>query len=142
MRPLNVGPQVRHNRPIVVAQQVSAVTRAIALATSGCGPGNVQRGSADTGSVRATSAASAFAELNARSRQVDALKTPFAHYLFYRDHYGHSAGVVRGFLAQVPASTEAELGARKQALLQCPQGAPILRGTVAALPEPIEFRTI
>jgi len=115
---------------------------ALAFATSGCGPANVQREPGGSGAPSATSSTGAFAQLNALSRQAGALKTPLAQYLFYRDHYEHSAGLVRGFVAQVLASTESELGAYEQALLQYPQSAPILRGTIAPLPEPLEFRAV
>ena len=82
-----------------------------------------------------------FAQLNALRRQSRALKTPLAEYAFYLDHYEHSQGAVRGFLAQVLAALEAELGAYEQAVRRYPQQ-PLLRGTPAALPNEENFRAV
>jgi hypothetical protein len=84
---------------------------------------------------------STFAQLNALRRQSRTLKTPLAEYAFYLDHYAHSQGMVRGFLAQVLAALEAELGAYEQAVLRYPQQ-PILRGLPAALPDMEHFRAV
>jgi hypothetical protein len=81
----------------------------------------------------------AFSELNALARQAATLKTPLARYAFYRSRQEQSHGPMRALIAQVLAATEAELGAYEQALQQYPQGAPILRGTPAALPDPARF---
>ena len=80
-----------------------------------------------------------FAQLNALRRQSKTLKTPLAEYAFYLDHYEHSQGAVRGFLAQVLAALEAELGAYEQAVRRYPQQ-PLLRGTPAALADTQNFR--
>lgn len=93
-------------------------------------------------SVAGHDAAGAFAQLDALGREAAALKTPLARYEFYRSHYERSGGTVRGFLAQVLAATEAELGAYEQAVLQYPQGAPIPRDTPALLPERGRFDAI
>ena len=119
----------------------------IALATVACAPQAAHREStnADTSTAPTTPAsgiASAFAELNSLRRQANALKTPLAEYAFYRDRHEHSQGIVRDFLAQVLAASEAELGAYEQAVLQYPQGAPVLRDTPAPLPEPERFRAV
>jgi hypothetical protein len=85
--------------------------------------------------------AATFAQLNALRRQSRGLKTPLAEYAFYLDHYEHSQGGVRGFLAQVLAALEAELGAYEQAVRRYPQQ-PLLRGTPAALADTENFRAV
>ena len=81
----------------------------------------------------ASQVTSTFAQLNALRRQSRTLKTPLAEYAFYLDHYEHSQGAVRGFLAQVLASLEAELGAYEQAVRRYPQQ-PLLRSPSPPLP--------
>ena len=97
-------------------------------------PANPAAGAADT-----RPGAAAFSELDALARQAATMKTPLARYAFYRSQHEQSHGPLRAFIAQVLAATEAELGAYEQAVQQYPQGAPVLRGTPAALPDPARF---
>jgi hypothetical protein len=103
--------------------------------------GHVMAASA-AGNPASNASAGAFAELNALGREASALKNPLAQYEFYRDRHAHSDGVVRAFIGQVLAAKEAELGAYEQAVLQYPQGAPVLRTAAAALPDPARFRAV
>lgn len=87
-------------------------------------------------------AASAFAELNAVSREANILKNPLAQHELYLDRYERSGGTVHDFLGQVLAANEAELGAYEQAVLRYPQGAPVPRGTIAALPDAASYQPV
>ncbi len=107
------------------------------MATSAC----TQQLARDTTTSSSPDVTATFAQLNALRRQSRGLKTPLAEYAFYLDHYEHSQGAVRGFLAQVLAALEAELGAYEQAVRRYPQQ-PLLRGTPAALADAENFHAV
>jgi len=101
-----------------------------------------QEGVPAVGAAGAPASDGAFSELNALARQAATLKTPLARYEFYRSHYEQSGGAMRALIAQVLAAAEAELGAYEQAVQQYPQGAPVLRGTPATLPQPAQSQAL
>ena len=92
--------------------------------------------------VAPRSAEAAFAQLGALRAEANALKTPLGVYQFYRDHYEQSDGALRGMLAQLLATTQAELGAYDTAVQQFPFGVTALQGTPAALPTADAFRAV
>jgi len=98
------------------------------------------------GAVSATRAvhasAGTFERLSALQREANALKTPLAVREFYRTRYEQSQGGVRDLIAQVLASTDAELGDYDRAVQEFPYGVSALRGTPASLPQVADFHAV
>lgn len=96
----------------------------------------------ESGAIAPTAGGNAFAQLGALRAEANTLKSPLAVYEFYRAHYRHSEGALRTMLAQVLATSAAELGAYEVAVQQFPLGVTGNGNADAALPAATDFTAV
>jgi len=125
-----------------VRRHAPALAGTIALLLCACGQPPARTARAAAAGTQAAANPGAFAQLGTLRAEANALKNPLAVYEFYRGHDESSDGALRTMLAQVLATSAAELGAYELAVREFPFGVTTIENADATLPTDADFDAV